>query len=341
MLPLPLTEDDKILIIAPHPDDESIGTGGILMAYSAQCSVYVMTDGSLGQGDCSPKECRNIRHQEFIDAMNYAGIKDYHFFDFPDGMLMNHTNCLEDVNLEIFTKIFVTGTKDGHADHSAAFLCVKNALVFQKNITSEVYLYEVHNHLLAPSHYINITKFIGQKKKLIRFHRSQLAKVPYDKLAEITAEFRGIQLRSPNMLAEAYEKCNISCDDDCYLINTERNLQKFKSFYHVLTKWLYSDIDIADYLRKSGINSCVIYGYAEIGKILFKKLSSSKMNVLYVLDKNATASDDIKIFYPQKNLEIPDAVLVTAISSFNEIKTDLEQLGYRKILSLQDVINEL
>ena len=46
--PLVIKETEKILIVAPHPDDESIGTGGLLSLYSNQCDVIVMTDGRYG-----------------------------------------------------------------------------------------------------------------------------------------------------------------------------------------------------------------------------------------------------------------------------------------------------
>ena len=39
---------DKILVVAPHPDDETIGLGGLLLLYGEQIDVLVLTDGSKG-----------------------------------------------------------------------------------------------------------------------------------------------------------------------------------------------------------------------------------------------------------------------------------------------------
>ena len=49
MIPIKIASEDKILIIAPRPDDECIGGGGIIAAYPNQCDVLLLTDGAYGQ----------------------------------------------------------------------------------------------------------------------------------------------------------------------------------------------------------------------------------------------------------------------------------------------------
>ena len=71
--PLVIKETEKILIVAPHPDDESIGTGGLLSLYSNQCDVIVMTDGRYGNTEIPPDQMREIRKKEFCQAMKKAG----------------------------------------------------------------------------------------------------------------------------------------------------------------------------------------------------------------------------------------------------------------------------
>ena len=61
--PLVIKETEKILIVAPHPDDESIGTGGLLSLYSNQCDVIVMTDGRYGNTEIPPDQMRERKQR--------------------------------------------------------------------------------------------------------------------------------------------------------------------------------------------------------------------------------------------------------------------------------------
>lgn len=80
-----IKKEDKILIIAPHPDDECIGCGGLLSLYPEKCSVVVMTDGSQGNDNVKSEQEADIRKNQFIDEMTQAGIADYVWLGYPDG----------------------------------------------------------------------------------------------------------------------------------------------------------------------------------------------------------------------------------------------------------------
>ena len=42
------TEEDRIAIIAPHPDDECMYAAGVLLLASDRTDIFVLTDGSHG-----------------------------------------------------------------------------------------------------------------------------------------------------------------------------------------------------------------------------------------------------------------------------------------------------
>lgn len=347
MIPINILEEDRILIIAPHPDDECIGVGGLLKKCADRCSVIVMTDGCMGQGKQSTDSYRIQRHGEFVKEMKYWGIGDYQFLDILDGTLMSHLDCLEDIPLKKYTKIFVTGLSDGHSDHAAAYRCVKNALKVQENAETEVYLYEVHKELQNPSHFLDITECIESKLNAIRFHDSQLCSVPYDRLAEVMAEHRGIQSRQPNRLLEVYQKVDITNQDASdEEIEKERELLKFKQFYQILTKWILND-DVSDFqnllINKMGISKCIIYGYAELGQILEKKLIEASIQIERIWDKKCLgiSNYEIPICKPEDNCNCNIPIVVTATYYYANIKAELQKLGYKHIYSLLEVVSNL
>lgn len=344
---LTLTKQDKILIIAPHPDDECIGTGGILCLYPEICDIVVLTDGAVGQGDIKLDECRKIRREEFRQEMQCLGIDRYRFLDFPDGNLMQYIDCLNNYDLSPYTKIFVTGSRDNHADHTAAYLCLIHALQFQGVSDVEVYLYEVHNPLEDVSHYLDITDCIDKKLELIRKHVSQLVTVPYDRYALISSEYRALQNRMNGHYIEVYSLIQPDAIIDQQRVSLENELQKFKQFYRTLTKWMYlsSFIDIADILLDMGITSYAIYGYAELGKILRKKMDESRHSIelLYVLDKKIDQDPDgnLNFYYPGNEPFKAEIIIVTAIYYYEEIENELQAYGYKSIISLEKLIDRI
>jgi LmbE family N-acetylglucosaminyl deacetylase len=76
---------DRVLVIAVHPDDESIACAGVIrhcVENNIPVEVVVLTDGYLG----APA---NIRHDETVMAMNILGLEAEHiyFLGYPDGTL--------------------------------------------------------------------------------------------------------------------------------------------------------------------------------------------------------------------------------------------------------------
>ena len=347
MVPINISAKEKILIIAPHPDDECIGVGGILSKYADKCSVVVLTDGCQGQGNKSIEDCRVQRQSEFRNEMEYFGINDFKFLGIVDGTLIGHLDCLNDIILKNYTKIFVTGLDDGHVDHSAAYHCVLNALRLQNNTDIEVYLYEVHKQLLNPTHFLNITDCIDRKLRAIRFHDSQLINIPYDRLAEINAENRGIQDRQPNSLLEIYQKVELT---NLGVLNKEieieEELSKFKQFYQVLTRWmLNSDSqNLYNILEdKYSVSRCIIYGYAELGQILEKELLKSSIQIYRIIDKKHSGSSNagIVINKPEDINDYDIPIIVTATYYYDDIKKELQDLGYKYIYSLYEIVTNL
>jgi LmbE family N-acetylglucosaminyl deacetylase len=94
-----LSEDDltqDAWVVAPHPDDETLGCGGTIAAkteHGARVRVVFVSDGSssharwMNQVDLAAR-----RKAEGRRACSHLGVRaeDIHFLDLPDGELSNH-----------------------------------------------------------------------------------------------------------------------------------------------------------------------------------------------------------------------------------------------------------
>lgn len=345
MQTLTVKDSDRLLIVAPHPDDECIGAGGILASFPGQCTVFVLTDGRQGQGEEPPEREKERRKQEFFAEMRALGIRDYRMLEYEDGTLMRHRDCLNHIPLSDYTKIFVTGVYDNHPDHTAACMSVYNALQYQGIRDAELYLYEVHSLMQEPSHMLDISGVIDKKTELIRFHKSQLTSLPYDRLSENMAKYRAIQNRQPEKYLETYLLRRPEDRPGDRTIDLEEKLQKQILFYWVLTKWMDCKLkggSIAEALKKRGFSRIVIYGYAELGQLLCKEMLQEGISVVCILDKAAktTEAGTIPVCKPeavkasdQERLQI-DAVVVTAVYYFEEIRKELTEAGYQNVISM-------
>ena len=71
--------DDRILILTPHPDDESIGMGGILAKYGKQCDVLCVNSSGVKYTNdtLSAEMIAEERIQEFNSVMNFFSVPNY------------------------------------------------------------------------------------------------------------------------------------------------------------------------------------------------------------------------------------------------------------------------
>jgi len=83
-----INQHEKILIIAAHPDDETIGMGGSIHRFTETgCSVRVvfLSDGVSSRE--VQRESLTKRQESALAALRLLGVIDVHFSKNPDNML--------------------------------------------------------------------------------------------------------------------------------------------------------------------------------------------------------------------------------------------------------------
>lgn len=198
-------EGDKYLVIAPHPDDESIGCGGIMSVYPDLFDVLCLTHGDEN----------DIRKTEMQNAMNYAGIKNLTMLNIRDKHIIDGQNEFDKFDIGKYDIIFIPYIFDQHKDHKAVSLLLLNKLKHcNYKRTLKIAYYEVWSAINMPLAYVNISNVIENKKNMINCHKSQIASKNYaDKITALNS-YRGL-LRSLDAV-ECYSIVDVN--DFCKLV---------------------------------------------------------------------------------------------------------------------------
>jgi len=186
-----------LVVVAPHPDDESLGCGGLIAEARAQgrsVRVVVVSDGtgSHPSSKTHPKDrLRQLREEEARDAVRELGldrVRDIVFMRLPDRFVPGDGPGAEAAIAEMIACVaavdaraaFVTWRHDPHCDHQA---CYRIARAVQRRLPSlRLYEYTIWGFKLPPAtpletpqdgFRIPIQRHLQRKRRAIAAHRSQ------------------------------------------------------------------------------------------------------------------------------------------------------------------------
>lgn len=198
MKQLLFSKTDKILILAPHPDDESIGCGALISQYAPQIDVVLLTDGRFGGMD-SPETIMKIRAQEFEKVMHCAKVHSWFKLGISDRELKNSFKTFQTIDFSSYTHIFIPHRAEDQCDHRWCFPFLMRSKVKADTLICG---YEVWTPIQSPNRFLPIKDY-EPKKKLISFYKSQLKYNDYVACMQGLNKYRGLKARAP--YAECYE----------------------------------------------------------------------------------------------------------------------------------------
>ncbi len=192
---------ERVLVIAPHPDDEILGVGGTILklrAQGAQVSVVIATTATSPRFD---PEVLTTGRREAGAAHRLLGVTDTRYLPFPAAELDRVPHA--DVNaalVEVFVEVrpdlvFVPFIGDLHLDHQRIFL---SALVAGRPGTAwtprSIRAYETLSetnwnapHLtpsFVPNVFVDISDHLKTKLAAMREYASQLKAPPHERSVE-------------------------------------------------------------------------------------------------------------------------------------------------------------
>jgi N-acetylglucosamine malate deacetylase 1 len=189
----------NIMVLAPHPDDETIGCGGALCLHARagdQVLVVCLTSGELGLKHLPAEEARRRREREAEAAGRILGVREWIFLRHPDWSVTSHARKIEAELTPILRrvqpgKVYLPHPADQHPDHGVVFEILDRALGQSGLSLPEVRGYEVWSPMVRSDYTVNITPVMARKMKALRAHQSQLVEFDYERAVRGLNQYRG------------------------------------------------------------------------------------------------------------------------------------------------------
>ena len=229
------------LVLAPHPDDESLGCGGLIaeaVARGRPVRVVILSDGAAshpGSARFPPARLAALRQEETRAAVAELGLdpeRDLHFLGLPDAALPSSGPDFDAAISRLShlaqrdgcpNAVFTTWGHDPHRDHAAA-RAIGGALaralpsqpkLFAYPVWGWAFAHPVPGFPLPPEPHlsewprgvrITVDRHLPAKRRAVAAHRSQFTRLIDDDPA-------GFQL-PPELLALAFRPFEVFLAED-------------------------------------------------------------------------------------------------------------------------------
>ena len=188
-------KNEKLLVVAPHSDDEVLGCGGLISKIKKEGGKVFVLIFNLGFEKNDTKESQDKRKQEIKEAMNALKVDDYHLVHEkaddnrdldaePLHSLIEVIESTSNVSLEKIspTIVAIPTIFSHHQDHVHVHnACIAALRPISTPISSVVLSYEAPEHsrwsssgVFEPNFFVEIDDVIENKIMAFNKYRSQI-----------------------------------------------------------------------------------------------------------------------------------------------------------------------
>jgi LmbE family N-acetylglucosaminyl deacetylase len=218
----------KILAIAPHPDDETLGCGGILFKHKAEGDeIYWLIVTGISEDTGWANDAVIKRDNEIISVSKKYGFSDVFNLRLPttkidtlplSDLIGKITDVYKNIKPDV---IYMPFAYDVHTDHQIIAKALQSTFKwFRYPHIKKVYMYEtlsetefnfVENRVFRPNVFINISQYLGNKIETMKIYDGEMGDFPFprsEKAIRSLAALRGSQsgFESAEALELVYER---------------------------------------------------------------------------------------------------------------------------------------
>ena len=188
---------NKVLIIAVHPDDETLGCGGTLLKHKINGDeIHWVIATDIKESEGFKKEVIIKREQEIDEVKSLYDFNSLHYLKLStmrvdeynmSDLISRFSNVINEVKPNI---IYLPFKSDVHSDHrkifEAAYSCTKS---FRYPFIKKIYMMETLSETefapstkedtFIPNVFVDISEFMEKKIEIMKLFESEIAEHPF------------------------------------------------------------------------------------------------------------------------------------------------------------------
>lgn len=190
----------KILVISPHPDDETLGAGGTLLKLKKEGNeIFWLNFTDMKDEYGYPAKDIKIRHSEIekvremysFDGFHNLGLKPCSMSQYPRAELVDKTSkIIGRIKPEV---VILPFKNDPHSDHRVifeiAYSCTK---IFRAPFIKEILMMEILSETefsasyneFVPNYFVDISNYLEKKMSIMRNYKEEIQAHPFPRSLE-------------------------------------------------------------------------------------------------------------------------------------------------------------
>ena len=211
----------NVLVVSPHPDDETLGAGGTLLKYKDTGNkIYWLNITNMKEEYGYVKEDVEVRRNQIervieqykFDRFYDLALQPARLETYDSRIIRKISDIIEEIRPEV---IILPNRSDIHSDHKIVFdWCYSCTKIFRypyiKMIVTMEILSEtdfgIIDDYFIPNFYVDITDYYQRKSDIFQIYESEIGKHPFPRSIEgmeAITKFRGIS--AGTKYAEAFK----------------------------------------------------------------------------------------------------------------------------------------
>jgi LmbE family N-acetylglucosaminyl deacetylase len=202
----------KILVIAAHPDDETLGCGGTILKHTKKGNDVFLCIATRPEAKDYGADVVKEKRKEALAVAKALGVKESIFCEWPTKMLDTYPQVeINDKLGEVVNKVkpeivYIPHAGDVHQDHRVLFEASLVACRPKPNgSVKKIFSYECLSETewgspikpFVPNVYEDIHPFLEKKIGVFKLYKTEIQKWPHPRSAEgvkIAAQRRGMEV---------------------------------------------------------------------------------------------------------------------------------------------------